>query len=59
MHGEKEAANRVPPAQREAFEAIRASLQVLQQAVQIDASERILSERRARSINHTRGLVRS
>jgi hypothetical protein len=58
VRGEKEAANRVPPAQRVAFEAVRASLGVLQQAVRIEASERILSERRVRAMDQTRGITR-
>ncbi|MFH1558564.1 MAG: Ti-type conjugative transfer relaxase TraA [Pseudomonadota bacterium] len=56
--GEKDAANRMPPAQREAFEALRVSLRVLQQSVRIDAGEKILSERRMRTINQARGLNR-
>lgn len=56
--GEKDAANRVPPAHREAFETMRASLRVLQQSVRIDADEKILSERRIRTINQARGLTR-
>lgn len=58
VRNEKDAANRVPPAQREAFEVMRASLRVLQQSVRIEASERILSERRMRTINQARGLTR-
>jgi hypothetical protein len=58
MRGEKDSTNRVPPAQREAFEAMRASLRVLQQSVRIDAGEKILSERRMRTINQARGLTR-
>jgi len=56
--GETEAARRVPPAQRDAFEAMRPALRVLQQAVRIDAGEKILSERRMRTINQTRGFTR-
>lgn len=58
VRSEKDAANRVPPAQREAFEVMRASLRVLQQLVRIEASERIQSERRARSMNQARGMTR-
>ncbi|HQS49631.1 MAG TPA: BID domain-containing protein, partial [Xanthobacteraceae bacterium] len=56
--GEKDAINRVPAAQRPAFEAMGPSLKVLQQAVRVDASERIQSERRARSMNRARGMTR-
>ncbi|OYX71914.1 MAG: Ti-type conjugative transfer relaxase TraA [Rhizobiales bacterium 24-66-13] len=56
--GEKDAINRVPAAQRRTFEAMGPSLKVLQQAVRIEASEKILSERRMRTINQARGLGR-
>ncbi|MEP9356346.1 Ti-type conjugative transfer relaxase TraA [Xanthobacter sp. KR7-65] len=55
---ERDVASRVPPAQRDAFEAMRPALRVLQQAVRIDAGEKILSERRMRTINQARGLSR-
>jgi len=56
--GETDAARRVPPAQRDAFEAMRPALRVLQQSVRIDVGEKILSERRIRTINQTRGFTK-
>ncbi|TCU14855.1 Ti-type conjugative transfer relaxase TraA [Rhizobium sullae] len=53
---EKDAVNMVPPADRKAFEAIRASLKVLQRAVRIESTQKIQSERRAQAIGRGRGL---
>ncbi len=53
---EKDAVNMVPPADRKAFEAMRASLKVLQRAVRIESSQKILAERRAQAIGRGRGL---
>ena len=58
VRDEKDIINRVPCAQRSAFEAMRASLKVLQQSVRIDASERILPERRMRAIDQARRIDR-
>ncbi|RVG73882.1 Ti-type conjugative transfer relaxase TraA, partial [Sinorhizobium meliloti] len=56
LRGETDVINRVSPAQRRAFEAMRDRLQVLQQAVRIQSSEKIVSERRKRAINQSRGI---
>nr|WP_255647902.1 Ti-type conjugative transfer relaxase TraA [Ensifer sp. IC4062] len=58
LRGGKDLINRVPPAQRRAFEAMQERLKVLQQTVRMQSSEQILSERRRRSINHARGVDR-
>ncbi|UXN57733.1 Ti-type conjugative transfer relaxase TraA [Phyllobacterium zundukense] len=56
LREEKDAVNRVPPAHRPAFEAMRDRLKVLQQAVRMEASQNIISERRQRTINRARGV---
>ncbi|PKA43840.1 Ti-type conjugative transfer relaxase TraA [Rhizobium sullae] len=53
---EKGAVNMVPPADRKAFEAMRASFKVLQRAVRIESSQKIQSERRVQAIGRGRGL---
>lgn len=53
---EKDIVNRVAPSQRQAFEAMRASLRVLQQSVRIDSSLKIMSERHLRAISRAPGL---
>lgn len=58
LRGEKDAANRVPPAQRRAFDAMRERLQVLQQAVRTESSQEIIAERQRRVIDRTRGFTR-
>ncbi|WP_119258499.1 Ti-type conjugative transfer relaxase TraA [Shinella zoogloeoides] len=56
LRGEKDVVNRVPPAQRRAFAAMRERLKVLQQTVRTGASQEIMSERRRRTINRGRGV---
>ncbi|WP_331375335.1 Ti-type conjugative transfer relaxase TraA [Sinorhizobium chiapasense] len=56
LRDEKDLINRVPPAHRAAFETMRERLKVLQQTVRIEASEKIMSERRLRTINRARGV---
>ncbi|RCS22795.1 Ti-type conjugative transfer relaxase TraA [Phyllobacterium salinisoli] len=56
LRGEKDAVNRLPPAQRRAFKAIQERLQILQQTVRLQSSQQILSERRLRTINRARGV---
>ncbi|MDW9911876.1 hypothetical protein GOB96_12255, partial [Sinorhizobium meliloti] len=53
---ETDVINRVSPAQRRAFEAMRDRLQVLQQAVRVQSSQEIISERQRRAINQSRGI---
>jgi hypothetical protein len=48
LRGEKDVINRVPPAQRRAFEAMRDRLHVLQQTVRMQSSQEIIAERRQR-----------
>lgn len=57
LRGEKELTSRISPAQRPAFEVMQERLSVLQQAVRRESSERIILERRQRSINQGRGLT--
>ncbi|ACS54773.1 Ti-type conjugative transfer relaxase TraA [Rhizobium leguminosarum bv. trifolii WSM1325] len=47
----KDRINRVPPPHRTAFEAMQDRLKILQQAVRIESSDRIISERRQRTAN--------
>ncbi|MBY5441613.1 BID domain-containing protein, partial [Rhizobium leguminosarum] len=56
LHGEKDLINRVPHAQRHAFEAMQERLIVLQQAVRRESSEQIISERRQRAVSRGRGI---
>ncbi|MGR9320175.1 Ti-type conjugative transfer relaxase TraA (plasmid) [Rhizobium leguminosarum] len=49
IRGEKDLINRVPPAQRSAFEAMQDRLKVLQRTVRMESSEQIISERRQRA----------
>jgi hypothetical protein len=58
LRGEKDVANRVSPAQRRAFEAMQDRLQILQQAVRVQSSKEIISERQLRAIDRARGLTR-
>ncbi|RVE80052.1 Ti-type conjugative transfer relaxase TraA [Sinorhizobium meliloti] len=58
LRGETDVINRVSPAQRRAFEAMRDRLQVLQQTVRVQSSEKIVSERRQRVIDRARGVTR-
>ncbi|MBB2838240.1 UNVERIFIED_ORG: hypothetical protein GGE64_001980 [Rhizobium etli] len=55
IRGDKDLVNRVPPAQRRAFEAMQERLKVLQQAVRLQSGEQILTERRQRTANRVRG----
>ncbi|ARQ62247.1 conjugal transfer relaxase TraA 2 (plasmid) [Rhizobium sp. Kim5] len=55
VRGDKDLVNRVPPAQRRAFEAMQERLKVLQQAVRLQSGEQILTERRQRTANRVRG----
>ncbi|MBY5646618.1 BID domain-containing protein, partial [Rhizobium leguminosarum] len=56
VRGEKDLINRIPPLQRRAFEALQDRLKVLQQAVRMESSEQIISERRQRAVNRGRGI---
>jgi hypothetical protein len=58
LRGEKDVANRVSPAQRRAFEAMRERLQILQQAVRTESSQEIVAERQRRAIDRARGVIR-
>ncbi|MBY5591148.1 hypothetical protein HFO49_27315, partial [Rhizobium leguminosarum] len=51
LRNEKDLINRIPPPQRRAFEAIQERLKVLQQAVRMESSEQIISERRQRAVS--------
>ncbi|AUW46188.1 Ti-type conjugative transfer relaxase TraA [Rhizobium leguminosarum] len=53
IRGEKDLINRIPPAQRRAFEAMQERLKVLQQTVRMESSEKIISERRQRTTNRS------
>ncbi|MBB4277846.1 Ti-type conjugative transfer relaxase TraA [Rhizobium mongolense] len=53
---EKDVLNTVPPADRKAFDAMRTSLKVLQRAVRIESSQKILAERQAHAIGRGRDL---
>jgi hypothetical protein len=56
LREEKDLINRVPPAQRRAFEAMQDRLKFLQQTVRKESSEKIISERRQRAVSHGRGI---
>ncbi|TBA41256.1 Ti-type conjugative transfer relaxase TraA [Rhizobium ruizarguesonis] len=56
IRAEKDVITRVPHAQRHAFEAIQEKLKVLQEAVQRESSERIISERRQRVVSRSRRI---
>ncbi|MGO7116676.1 Ti-type conjugative transfer relaxase TraA [Rhizobium johnstonii] len=56
LRDEKDIINRIPPAQRRAFEAMQEKLKVLQQAVRIESSEQIMSERRQRAVSRGHGI---
>lgn len=58
LRDEADVINRVSPAQRRAFEAMRERLQVLQQTVRTHGSQEIISERQRRAIDRARGLTR-
>ncbi len=54
LNGEKDVINRVPVAQRRAFEVMQDRLRVLQQTVRMQSSDQIISERRHRVIDRSR-----
>lgn len=56
LREEKDLINRVPPAQRRAFEAMQERLKVLQRTVRLESSDKIVSERRQRTVNRRRGI---
>ncbi|KEC69608.1 Ti-type conjugative transfer relaxase TraA [Rhizobium phaseoli] len=56
VRGDKDLVNRVPPAQRRAFEAMQERLKVLQQTVRLQSSEQIIAERRQRAASRARGI---
>ncbi|MBY5393417.1 Ti-type conjugative transfer relaxase TraA [Rhizobium leguminosarum] len=56
LREERDLINRVPHAQRKAFEVMQDRLKVLQQAVRIESSEQIISERRKRAVSRGRGI---
>ncbi|MGO7022046.1 BID domain-containing protein, partial [Rhizobium leguminosarum] len=56
LRDEKDPINRVPPVQRGAFEAMQDRLKVVQQAVRMESSEQIISERRQRAVSRGRGI---
>ncbi|MGR9433812.1 Ti-type conjugative transfer relaxase TraA [Rhizobium leguminosarum] len=56
IRGEKDLINRVPQAQRNAFEAMQDRLKVLQRTVRMESSEQIISERRQRAVSRGRGI---
>ncbi|RVP21607.1 conjugal transfer protein, partial [Sinorhizobium meliloti] len=58
LRGETDVINRVSPAHRRAFEAMRDRLQVLQQTVRVQSSQEIISERQRRVIDRARGVTR-
>ncbi|YCI04519.1 Ti-type conjugative transfer relaxase TraA [Ensifer sp. D2-11] len=54
LRGETDVINRVPPPHRRAFEAMQDRLKILQQAVRVQASQQIISERQQRIIDRAR-----
>ncbi|MBY3569144.1 hypothetical protein, partial [Rhizobium laguerreae] len=56
IRDDKDLINRVPPVQRRAFEAMQERLRILQQAVRMESSDKIISERRQRTVNRGRGV---
>ncbi|WP_201026369.1 BID domain-containing protein, partial [Paramesorhizobium deserti] len=57
LRGEKDIINRVPLAQRRAFEAMHERLKALQRAVRMQASQQIVSQRQQRIIDRARGVT--
>jgi hypothetical protein len=57
LRGELDVINRVPPAQRRAFEVMREQLKVLQQVVRMHASQNIVAERHRRVLDRARGVI--
>ncbi|TPN81002.1 Ti-type conjugative transfer relaxase TraA [Mesorhizobium sp. CU2] len=58
LRGEKDVINRVAPAQRSAFQAMRDRLQILQRTVRTQSSQEIISERQRRVVDRARGVTR-
>ncbi|WP_368649718.1 hypothetical protein, partial [Brucella intermedia] len=58
LRGDSETISRVPPAQRSVFEGLQDKLKILQQTVRYQESQRVMIERRRRSINPEQGLSR-
>ncbi|MGO7018201.1 BID domain-containing protein, partial [Rhizobium leguminosarum] len=56
LRDEKDIINRIPPAQRRAFEAMQERFKVLQQTVRFESSEQIISERRQRAVSRGHGI---
>ncbi|MBY3143877.1 BID domain-containing protein, partial [Rhizobium laguerreae] len=56
LREEKDLVNGVPPAQRNAFEAMQERLMVLQKTVRMESSDNIVSERRQRAVGRGRGF---
>ncbi|MGO7136500.1 BID domain-containing protein, partial [Rhizobium leguminosarum] len=56
LQDEKDLIHRVPQMQRRAFEAMQDRLKVLQQAVRMESSEQIISERRQRAVSRGRRI---
>ncbi|TAX44843.1 Ti-type conjugative transfer relaxase TraA, partial [Rhizobium leguminosarum] len=56
LRDEKDIINRIPPAQRRAFEAMQERFKVLQQTVRFESSEQIMSERRQRAVSRGHGI---
>lgn len=57
LRGELDVINRVPPAQRRAFEVMREQLKVLQQVVRMQASQNIVAERHRLVLDRARGVI--
>ena len=57
LRGELDVINRVPPAQRRAFEVMREQLKMLQQVVRMQASQNIVAERHRRVLDRARGVI--
>ncbi|WP_043061871.1 BID domain-containing protein, partial [Brucella anthropi] len=58
LRGDRDNVKRVPPAQHSVFEGLQDKLKVLQQTVRHQESQRVMTERRQRSINLEPGLSR-
>ncbi|MBY3503446.1 hypothetical protein, partial [Rhizobium laguerreae] len=56
LREEKDLVNGVPPAQRNAFEAMQERLMVLQKTVRMESSDNIVSERRQRAVGRGCGF---
>ncbi|MBY5551529.1 Ti-type conjugative transfer relaxase TraA [Rhizobium leguminosarum] len=56
LRDEKDLINRIPPAQRKAFEAMQERLRILQTTVRMESSDKIVSERRQRAVGRGRGI---